>query len=84
MFFKKNSLKFHQILFQTCTSQFQEGLLLYWRQKVVQHRINKEMYTVSVVFPLFPPHIRTTAMSLYFGITDGKVKKEKSRFPLLN
>jgi hypothetical protein len=28
-------------------------LWLYWRQNVVQHYIDKEMYTVSVVFPLF-------------------------------
>jgi hypothetical protein len=33
----------------------QEGFLLYWRQKMVQYHINKEMCTVSVVFPLFWP-----------------------------
>jgi hypothetical protein len=38
---------------QNCTSPFQEGLRLYWMQKVVLHHINKEMCTVSVVFPLF-------------------------------
>jgi hypothetical protein len=26
---------------------------LYWKQQVVQHHINKEMFTVSVAFPLF-------------------------------
>jgi hypothetical protein len=40
-------------VFKTCMSPFEEGLLLYWRQKVVQHHINKEMCTVSAVFPLF-------------------------------
>jgi hypothetical protein len=40
-------------LFKTCTSLFQDGLQLYWRQKLVQHRINKEMFTVPVVFLLF-------------------------------
>jgi hypothetical protein len=40
---------------QTCTVPFQEGLRLYWRQKMVQHHINKEMCAVSIVFPLFCP-----------------------------
>jgi hypothetical protein len=30
-------------------------LWLYWRQKVVQNNVNKEMRTLSVVFPLFWP-----------------------------
>jgi hypothetical protein len=34
---------------------FREGLRLYWRHKVVQHLINKEMCTASVVFLLFWP-----------------------------
>jgi hypothetical protein len=37
-------------------------LQLYWRQKVVQHHVNIEMYMVSVAFPLFCPtdmHTRT-------------------------
>jgi hypothetical protein len=38
-------------------SPFEEGLRLYWRQKVVQYHINKEMCTVFVVFPLFCPTI---------------------------
>jgi hypothetical protein len=40
---------------KTCTSLFQEGLRLYWKQKVIQHHItsNKELCTVSVMFPLF-------------------------------
>jgi hypothetical protein len=42
-------------LFKTCTSPFQGGLRLYCRQKVAKHHINKEMCTVSVVFPLFCP-----------------------------
>jgi hypothetical protein len=29
------------------------GLRLYWRQKLIQHHVNKEMCVVSVVFPLF-------------------------------
>jgi hypothetical protein len=37
--------------FKTCKSPFQVGFRLYWRQNVVQHRINKEMCTVFVVFP---------------------------------
>jgi hypothetical protein len=32
-------------MFGTCTSPFQAGLLLYWRQNVVQHHINKEICT---------------------------------------
>jgi hypothetical protein len=36
-------------------SPFQEGLWLYWRQKVITRHINKEMCTVSVAFPLFCP-----------------------------
>jgi hypothetical protein len=55
MFFKKNGIKFCQRLFKTCTSPFQDGLWLYWRQMVVQPHINKEMCTVSVAFPLFCP-----------------------------
>jgi hypothetical protein len=34
-------------------SSFQKGLRLYWRQSLVQHHVNNEMCTVSVVFPLF-------------------------------
>jgi hypothetical protein len=33
----------------SCTNQLKEGLWLYWRQKVVQHHINKELWTVSAV-----------------------------------
>jgi hypothetical protein len=53
MFFKQNSIKFRYRLFNTCTNLLQEGLRLYWRQDVIQHHVNKEMYEVSVVFPLF-------------------------------
>jgi hypothetical protein len=62
MFFKKNGTKFGKRLFKTCTSPFQEGLRMYWSQKVVQHNIDKEMCTVSKVFPLFCPtlHVCTT------------------------
>jgi hypothetical protein len=34
-------------------SPFQEALRLYYRQKMAQHSNNKEMSTVSAVFPLF-------------------------------
>jgi hypothetical protein len=51
MFFKKNSVKFSESLLKTCTSQFQEGLRMYWRQKFVQHHIHKELCVVSVLFP---------------------------------
>jgi hypothetical protein len=37
-------------------SPFKEGLWLYWRQKVVQHHINKVLCTVFVVFLLFCPN----------------------------
>jgi hypothetical protein len=53
MFFKTNGIKFRYRQFKTCTNSFREGLQLYWRQKVVQYHINKEMCTV--VFPLFCP-----------------------------
>jgi hypothetical protein len=44
-------------------SLFKEGLRLYKRQKLVKHHINKEIYTVSVVFPLFcPAPVYTYAM----------------------
>jgi hypothetical protein len=46
-------------VFKTCMSTFQEGMWLYWTQKVIQHHwtqkviqhhVNNGMCTVSVVF----------------------------------
>jgi hypothetical protein len=50
MFLKKNDIKFHYRLIQTCTSQFIEGLRLYWGRNVAQRHINKEMCTVPEEF----------------------------------
>jgi hypothetical protein len=38
---------------QNLRSPFQKGMRLYWRQKAVQHHINKEMCTVSVALVLY-------------------------------
>jgi hypothetical protein len=52
---KKEWYKILLETFKTCKSPFQVGFRLYWRQKVVQHHINKEMCTVPVLYPLFCP-----------------------------
>jgi hypothetical protein len=72
MFFK-NGIKFHWRLFKTCKRLLQR-LRLYWKRKVVQHHINKEMCTASEVFPLFCPtpvsytQRRLYAMKMYGGV----------------
>jgi hypothetical protein len=61
--------KFSYGLFKTCTSPFQEGLRQYWRQWLVQHHINKEICTVSVMFPLFCPTLvspRSKTNTVYY------------------
>jgi hypothetical protein len=70
----QNCLKIRRRLFKTCTSPFQEGLQQYWRQQLVQHHTNKEIYTVSVVFPLYcrtlvSPTSKTNTVSSLDGIT---------------
>jgi hypothetical protein len=50
--------EWYKIKLETVQSLYEvipEGLRLYWRQKSIQHHINEEMYTVSVVFPLLCP-----------------------------
>jgi hypothetical protein len=52
--FMINGMKFRYRLFKICKSPFQEGIRLYFRQKLVQHHINKEMrstYRVSLFCP---------------------------------
>jgi hypothetical protein len=49
--------KFRQGLLKTCTSPFREWLRLYWKKKVVQQDVNKEMCTVTAVFPFQTMHI---------------------------
>jgi hypothetical protein len=46
---KRNGIKFSCRLLKTCKSLFPEELWLYWRQNMVQHHIDKEMYTVFVI-----------------------------------
>jgi hypothetical protein len=44
-------------LFKTCTSPFQEGLRLYWRQKMAQHHISKESVEYLQCFHYFALHL---------------------------
>jgi hypothetical protein len=49
MFFTKNDIKFYYKLLTTCMSPFQDGLRLYWKQKVIQHHIKRNVYIICSI-----------------------------------
>jgi hypothetical protein len=53
---------------KTYSNQFQEGLWLYGRQKMVQHHVIKEMCKISVVYPLFGPTLVCDNMLEEYGV----------------